>query len=383
MNRLAINLEALSDNFHFLSGMMEDYGANWTVVTKALCGHVDTIRALSLMGMDSVADSRLKNLQVIHLLSENVELEKWCLRIPQLSEIKEVIELSDVSVNSELSVVEALNSEARRQNKIHNILIMLELGDLREGILPGSLIDFYQKVLSLSNIHVLGLGAQVGCLSGVLPTPEQINQIILYRELLELKFQRKIPLISAGSSIVLPLLMEGNLPKEINHFRIGESLFLGTDLVNGGTISGLRDDVLVLEAEIAEIKEKSLIPIGETGHTPFDVSGSEEEISPGQRGYRALVTLGEIDTVVSGLTPVNPKYQIAGASSDITVINLGEETDGLKVGDKISFRMDYSAFVRLMSGRYIQKEIHPPIHEFESKQSENLELSASTVMHNS
>jgi len=154
------------------------------------------------------------------------------------------------------------------------------------------------------------------------------------------------------------LLIDKAVPKSINHFRIGESLFLGTDLIHGGTIPGLREDVVRVEAEIAEIKEKSLTPLVETADiSPFANTQESDDFTPGQRGYRALVTLGQLDTDVSGLTPVHPDYQIAGASSDITVVNLGDSPDGLKVGDTIQFKVSYSALLRLMNGRYLDKAL--------------------------
>jgi len=242
---------------------------------------------------------------------------------------------------------------------------MIELGDLREGILPGSLMDFYKHVFQLSHIDVKGIGANLGCLAGAVPTVDQFMQLVLYRELLELKFQHRLPLISAGTSAALSLVLERQLPKAINHFRIGEAIFLGTDLVKGGILPGLRGDAIVLEAEIAEIKMKGLVSLAETtAMTPF-IAEVHEERSPGQRGFRALVGVGNLDTEISGLTPVNPRYSIAGASSDITVVNIGDEADGLKVGDKIQFRPNYAAFVRLMNGRYMSKEVYPHIVEFQ------------------
>ena len=144
--------------------------------------------------------------------------------------------LTDASLNSEIEIIESLNDEARRMGKTHGIVIMIELGDLREGILPGSLIDFYEHVFHLSHIEVKGIGANLGCLAGAVPTVDQFMQLILYRELLELKFQHSLRLISAGSSAVLPLILDKQLPKPINHFRIGEAIFLGTDLINGGIL---------------------------------------------------------------------------------------------------------------------------------------------------
>ncbi len=355
----------LRHNLAVISGWMNSHNASWTVVTKVLCGHAETINALQLMGVRSIGDSRLENIRIIERIVP--EFETWYLRIPDLSSVPHVAALSDVSLNSELGTIRALNDEARGRKTTHRIVIMIELGDLREGILPGSLLQFYEDVLSLSNIRVLGIGANLGCLAGVVPSIDQFTQLALYRELLELKFGCRLPIISAGSSVVLPLLLNGELPAAINHFRIGEAIFLGTDLVNGGTLPGLRDDAILLDAEIAEIKEKGLVPMGETAATqPFqsETTAGNDDIPPGARGYRALITIGQLDTDISGLTPVNPSYSIAGASSDVTVVNLGDDPDGLHVGDTLTFRVNYSALLRLMGSRYISKRVTPSIREF-------------------
>lgn len=376
MNRVSINLEALQHNLSRIGRWMDRQGSTWTVATKALCAHEDTFRALRLLGVRSVADSRLENLEVVDRVTPG--MEKWYLRLPVPSLVKDVVRLADVSLNSEEEVIHALNAEAADQDKVHRIVIMIELGDLREGILPGTLIGFYERVFNLPNIDVLGVGGQMGCLAGAVPSVDQMMQLALYKELLELKFGRALPLISAGTSVSLTLLLADQpMPNQINHFRIGESLFLGTDLVHGGTLQGLRDDAVQLEAEIAEIKEKSLTPLGETGaHTPFEPTSTEPEVDapePGERGYRALVTVGQLDTDVSALTPVDPDHQIAGASSDVTVVNLGRNPGNLQVGDKIRFKTGYSAFVRLMGSQYIEKQVWPPLAAFEQAVPEESE----------
>ena len=378
MNRVLINLEILRENLQTIGNWMDRQGASWTVVTKVLCGHAETLSALQALGVRSMGDSRLENLKSIQRI--NPDLEFWYLRVPDLTATADVVRLTEVSLNSEIQIIESLNDQARKQDKMHGVIIMIELGDLREGILPGSLIDFYKYVFQFPNIDVKGIGANLGCMAGAVPTVDQFMQLVLYRELLELKFQHSLPLISAGSSSVLPLVLKKQLPRAINHFRIGESIFLGTDLINGGILPGLRGDAIVLEAEIAEIKEKSLVSLVETtAMTPFISEVNNEERTPGMRGYRALVSVGNLDTEISGLTPMNPKYSIAGASSDITVVNIGDETDGLKVGDTIKFRPNYAAFVRLMNGKYIAKAVHPQIMEFE-KANADTDLDVAPVL---
>lgn len=362
MNRITIDLYALQDNIRTVDGWMTDHDASWTLVTKALCGHADTLNALQRLGIRSMADSRLANLRSITRLVD--DFESWYLRLPHLPAIPEIVELADVSLNSEMRAIEALNEEAGRRGYVHRIVVMVELGDLREGVLPGSLVDFYERTFQLEHIQVLGIGANLGCLSGVVPGVDQLAQLVLYHELLELKFGRELPFISAGSSAVLPLLREGKVPKPINHFRIGETVFLGTDLVNGGTMAGLRDDAITLEADVVEVREKSLVPIGETtGMTPFEAL-DEDDTQPGQRGYRAVVTVGQLDTEVNGLTPLHPEYRIAGASSDLTVLNVGDNPDDLKVGDIIRFRPSYGSLVRLMLSPYVDKVVLPPIEDY-------------------
>jgi len=362
MNRVLIDLPALQHNIRSIDAWMSDHGASWTLVTKVLCGHADTLNVLQALGIRSMADSRLANLRAITRLVD--DFESWYLRLPHLPVVPDIVRLADVSLNSEMRTIEALNEEARRQNRMHRVIVMVELGDLREGVLPGSLIDFYQRTFDLDHVEVAGIGANLGCLSGVVPSIDQLNQLVLYHELLELKFERELPMISAGSSAVLPLLRDGQVPRAINHFRIGESVFLGTDLVHGGTMAGLRDDAITLEVQVVEVREKSLVPVGETtAMAPFESFG-EEETAPGQRGYRAIVTIGQIDTDVQGLVPLDSRYRWAGASSDMGVLNVGDNPEGLRVGDTVKFRPSYSGLVRLMLGRYVDKVVVPPLQEY-------------------
>lgn len=378
MNRVIIDLEALKQNIQVISGIMDRAGIGWSVSTQALCGHPDIIRALSILGVRSICDTKLLNLRSIRQAVP--DLETWYLGLPLLSNAAEVVELADISVNSELEVVRALNKEAGRLGRKHHIVILVEIGDLYEGVMPASLVSFYEQVLALGNVDIIGLGAVLPDTPENLPELDQIAHLKLYRELLELKFNTRLQFISAGSSSLLSVLLSGEIPDCINHFRIGETLFLGNDPLSGTRFEGLRNDVVTLEAEIAEIKEKSLVPTGEIGHAaPFEGSAQAEEASPGQRGYRALVTVGGIDTDVAGLTPLNPAHQIAGASSDITVVNMGESKENWTIGDVIRFRPNLSAFRLLMTDSYLPKHVEPPLRNFEKDMPKrwNIEVPAS------
>ena len=356
MNRLRINLGALAHNLACIDRIVGGRGGSWTLVTKVLCGHTGLLDALVRLGVGSMGDTRLDNLRSIGLAGPAVQ--RWYLRIPPPSAAAEVVALSDVSLNSEIETIRQIDAAAGAAGVRHGIVVMIELGDLREGVLPGSLVDFYTSIFSLPHTDVLGIGANLGCLSGTVPSVDQIMQLVLYRELLELKFGHTLPVVSAGTSAVMSIIEHARIPASVNHWRIGEAAFLGSDLVNGGTLEGFRDDVCILDAEIAEIKNKSMTPLGESGDVaPFEPVGEGDILSPGQRGVRALVTVGELDVDVRGLRPLDPRCRVVGASSDITVVHIDDEEGVFHIGDTLSFRLGYSALLRVMNGRYIDKSI--------------------------
>ncbi len=49
------------------------------------------------------------------------------------SQAEDVVRYADISLNSELETISALGAEAVKQNKVHNVVLMADLGDLREG----------------------------------------------------------------------------------------------------------------------------------------------------------------------------------------------------------------------------------------------------------
>jgi predicted amino acid racemase len=355
MNRIVIDAAVLRRNIQRISQIMRDAGADWTLVTKLACGHVETLRELAAIDVKTIGDTRLENLQVV--TDEFDAVERWYLRPPHMSAAQRIVDLTDVSLDTEMDALEALDAAARRRDKKHRVVVMVEIGELREGVLPSSLISFFRRAGQFPNLDVIGLGANVGCLSGTIPTIEQLSPLPLYQKLLEHEFGFPLPLVSAGSSVVLAALLRGNVPDGINHYRIGEAVFLGTDLIHGGLLPDF-ENAMAIDAEIIEIKEKNLVPLGEISGdlAPFESVGRSDGF-PGERGHRALVSIGQLDTEVSGLDPVDPEHSIVGASSDISVVNLGTNPGRLCVGDTIRFRPSYSAVARAMSSRYLRREL--------------------------
>src|SRR5690606_10086739 len=193
---------------------------------------------------------------------------------------------ADVSFNTEISTIESISREAVLQGKHHKIVIMTELGDLREGVLFSELENFYERILELPNIEVIGIGANLNCLHGVMPSREKLISLANAKKKLEEKFKIKLPFVSGGTTVTLPMLFEEDFPKEVNHFRVGEALFFGADLFNEKTIGGMYPFTFELEAQIIEVSEKPTVPYGEMRENPMGIR-YEKKSGASQTAMRA------------------------------------------------------------------------------------------------
>ena len=355
MAYITIDIKKLRHNYDYLDKLFSDNGIQWSVVTKMLCGNRDYLTELLSFGVKQVCDSRITNLQTIK--SINPDIETLFIKPPAKSTIPKVIKYADISVNTELDTIRLLAAEAKRQNVNHKIIIMIELGELREGVMRDNLIDFYAEIFNLDNIEVVGIGANLSCLYGILPNQDKLIQLSLYKQLIEAKFNKKIALVSGGSSVTIPLLIQGILPKGINHFRVGETLFLGTDVYNSTPLEPLNTEVFKLFGNIIELIEKPVVPTGELATNVAGHSFEFDQEKIADTAHRAIVDIGLLDVGDEHISPVNEELKIVGASSDMIVIDLSDNKDNLKVGDNIEFRMDYMGILRLLNSKYVDKRI--------------------------
>ncbi|MDO9276248.1 MAG: alanine/ornithine racemase family PLP-dependent enzyme [Lutibacter sp.] len=353
---ITLNKKSLAHNYSFLQDLFRNHGREWAPVLKMLCGNNTFLEFVLSLGDEQVCDARLANLKTIKTINPNKEI--IYIKPPAKRSIARVVKYADVSFNTEFATIKWLSEEAVKQDKIHRIIIMIELGDLREGILGEHLMDFYKKIFELPNIEVAGIGANLNCLSGVMPSKDKLIQLSLYEQLIEAKFGKKIDYVSGGSSVMLPLLLKKQIPKGVNHFRIGETLFFGIDLFTNKTIHKMKDDVLMLYAEIIEITEKSIVPYGNLEENP---SGETLEINPedyGKNHTRGILDIGLLDiSKTEFMTPVDENISFIGASSDMLVVDLSKTTKKYKVGDLVRFKLKYMGALRIMNSEYIEKKL--------------------------
>ena len=335
--------------------MFKKHGIEWAVVSKILCGNKEYIREVINLGIKQICDSRVSNLKVIKNIDPHIET--IYIKPPAKRSLKSIIKYADISINTEFTTIKLLNEESKKLNKIHKIIIMIEMGELREGVMGDDFIDFYESVFNLSNIEVVGIGTNLNCLYGVLPNQDKLIQLSLYEQLIEAKFNKNIAYVSGGSSVTIPLISKGLLPKSINHFRVGETLFLGTDVYNDSTIRNMEHNVFQLFAEIIELSEKPIVPSGEMG---TNVEGAEYEFNDsdiGKNSFRAILDIGLLDVEDKHIQPKDNSIEIAGSSSDMIVLDIGKNAKNYKVGDLIEFQLDYMGTLSVLNSKYIEKKI--------------------------
>ncbi len=356
MAHITLSIPKLKHNFDHLNELLGERGIQWAAVSKLLCGNKMYLEELVQLGMKQLCDSRVSNLKSIKSISEDIET--IYIKPPPKHSIADVVRFADISFNTEIDTIELLSQEAQRQSKVHQIIIMIEMGELREGVLRDELLSFYERVFELPNIEVVGLGTNLTCMYGVLPSHDKLIQLCLYEQLIEAKFNREIPLVSGGSSVTLPLIHQNLLPKGINHFRIGESLFLGNDVYNHGVLENMECDVFQLFAEIIELTEKPKVPIGDLGTNLTGEMMEFHDQSQHEVSFRAILDLGLLDLDENHVKLKNPNFKVVGVSSDMLVVDLGNNPDGLEVGDVLEFKLDYMGILRLMNSKYVEKRVN-------------------------
>jgi ornithine racemase len=347
--------DKLRHNYNHLDQVFREKGIDWGVVTKLLCGEKTFLKEVLDLGVKEIHDSRVTNLIAIKNMAPDVQTV-YIKPAPKKS-IPDIIKYADVSFETELDIIRLLSEEAVRQNRLHKIIIMIEMGDLREGVMGDELVGFYEQVFQLPGISVIGLGANFNCLHGVMPTQDKLIQLSLYKQIIDAKFNIEIPWVSGGTSVTIPLLFNHQMPKGINHFRIGEALFFGLNLFTGETFEGMHDDVFELSAEIIELNEKPMIPIGMLAENPSGDSYEIDESLYGKTSHRAILDVGLLDINPKYLIPKHEGLSVIGASSDMLVVELGGNEQQYKVGDVLRFNLRYMGALSIMNSRYIAKEV--------------------------
>lgn len=345
--RIEIDLDKLASNAHNLVTLFGSRGVSLTAVTKAVCGSPEIAGALLRGGVRSLGDSRLENIQ--RMQTAGVEAQFVLTRSPMLSEAEQVVRFADVSLNTELSAIRLLARQASTLNKIHQIILMIELGDLREGILPADLEPLVSEVLDLEGVQLIGLGTNLACFGGVRPTVAKMQEFSEIVASLQQKFGLNFEIVSGGNSANYQWFTSAVNLGLINHLRIGEAILLGCDPLTRERVPGLYPDAFTLVAEVIELKTKPSRPYGEIAQDAFgQISRCEDKGDM----ERAILAIGRQDIDHSAIKS-RVKADVLGASSDHLLLDASDL--GLEVGTEVQFDLGYSALLRAMTSPYVEK----------------------------
>ena len=358
MSTVTLNRRKLRENFNFLNRFFAVKNIEWSVVTKVLCGNETFLNEVLSLPIGEFCDSRISNLKTIKALNPGAQTV-YIKPVP-LTFVDDVVRYADVSFNTEVETLSLLSSKAVSLNKFHKVVIMIEMGELREGVVRARLLEFFGKILKLPNIEIVGIGTNLTCMNGVLPDYQKMKELYGCKKEIENHFAVKIPYISGGASVAVPLIINNEMPSYINHFRVGETLFFGTNVYDDSFIGGMHHDVFTLRAEIIEIKEKPNIPEGNLGSNLTGELKDFSGIARKQNSTRAIIDVGLLDINPVNIQPVNKNLKIVGGSSDMLVLDLDHSYKRYKVGDTVAFRINYMALLRLMNSAYVEKKIEEP-----------------------
>jgi predicted amino acid racemase len=347
---LTIDLDKIEHNARAIVALCRQHDIEVTGVTKCVCGLPEVADAMLRGGIASIGESRLENIQ--RLQDAGVDAPFIQLRLPSLSGVEDVVRFAGLSLNSELSVLAALSEAALRQGRVHDVIVMVDLGDLREGVWPDDVLPFVRETLRLPGIRLIGLGTNLACFSGVVPSVDNMTRLVKLAEGVESAFGLALRWISGANSSGLDLIASGRMPKRVNHARLGESILLGRETVHRRPWPGTAQDAFVLYAEVLELKTKPSVPLGERG---ADALGGLPTFEERGRGVRALLNVGREDIDAEGLIPHDRGVAVIGATSGYLAVDVSGAAGSVWVGDELAFSLNYSALLAAMTSEYVKK----------------------------
>ena len=349
-----VNLDAMRTNAEVFCGICSKNGISVAGIIKFSDGDPQVAKAYLEGGCAQLGVSRAKHLQA--LKETFPETETLLTRAPTRGDLEACARYADLSLHADADLLQALDAEAAKWNTHPGIILMLDVGDLREGVdnIP-ELVDLAKLCEDLPNLRLRGVGTNLACLNGILPTYENLSFLVEAAEAVEKAIGRKLEIISGGSSINLLLLRDGvsQMPGRINHLRLGGTIAnpMNIRLGRGLTFPGLREDTITLTAEIVEIHEKDSAP---KGQSTKNWAGETVQREDKGRRLRAILALGSQDVAdATTLIPTDEGVEIVGCSSDHTIVDVTDCGKPLRSGDTLTFKVRYANMLYAFTGDHV------------------------------
>lgn len=347
--RLDIDLDKVAHNTHVLVERLAAREITVVGVTKATLGSPGVAAAMLRGGALGLGDARVENLA--RLVDLDGPASRMLIRSPMISQVRRVVRTATASLNVDPSVIAALDAAASDAGRVHDVILMVELGDLREGIAVEDVAAAVRVVRQSRSLRLAGLGANLACQNGVVP--DDANMAVLQRvvEQVEARHHLTLDVVSSGNSANLEWALSTDRLDRTTELRLGEALLLGTEPLHRTVIPGLHTDAFTLIGEVIEAAEKPARPWGTQAQAAY---GDPPARSVGATRRQVIVALGRQDVDPDGLTPP-AGITVLGMSSDHLVLDVGDHQ--VVPGDEVSFSLGYGALVRAMTSPFVSQVV--------------------------
>ncbi len=351
--RLEVDLRKIHHNARQLVQRFAASGVSITGICKATQGWPEVANTLLDAGVQSLGDSHIENIEAMQLAG--IVAPMTLIRSPMLSQVNRVVAAADISFNTEMDVIARLSQQAQQVGRTHGVVLMVDLGDRREGILPDDLLKAVRQTLRLPNIALKGIGTNLACLNGISPDANNMAELSALANLIETTFGIELAVVTGGNSANMDWAASEDGFGRINNLRLGEVILLGCETLHRRPIEGLFSDAFTLIAEVIESKRKPAQPRGTVAQAAF---GRPWPVARHGLVMQSIVAIGRQDTDPDGLC-APPGIEITGASSDHLI--LVSPGDPLPVGKEVAFELNYNALVLAMRSPFVAKVLKPVV----------------------
>jgi len=350
MAQFFVDLDKLKHNINYIIDFCAEKRLDLIAVVKGCFAYLPIIETFQKCGIKTFGISKTC---IVSTKLPYMDHRPMMIAIPSLGEADIVTRCFKTSLNSEIATIRALGQAADKTDWEHEIILMVDNGDLREGVMPEDVLKTVQEILEIRSSHLkfCGLGANLGCCSGTLPDNQNINLLQELAVDVEKILGCEVKTVSVGGTVMLDWIQNNDLPSKINQIRIGEAFLLGCDTTSRKKFENLFYNVFTLRGEILEIKKKPSVPSGSQG---LDAFGRVPKFQDRGTRKRVILNFGFSDTETSGLTPRLKGIQIVNSNSDYTIADVTDCGETLHVGDTLDFDMNYSAMMRAFISPYTQ-----------------------------
>ncbi len=340
MAELIVDLKKLRHNIQYIQAVCHKKQLELIGIVKGCYTLLEVIQTFQETKIPKLGFSRVSVGQAMYSHLWN---RPSLITMTGQKDLKHVPQYFSSSFHSELSTIRSL-MEVTDSRFPHGVILMVDNGDLREGVMPDDVLPIVEQILSHqnSNIQLQGIGANLGCCSGTIPDEQNLNLLSELAESVENRYGIDLETVSIGGSVALDWIEARILPSKINQVRVGEAILLGNIPTIEKKHPQLFDDVFCFRGEVVEIKTKPGQPTGQQG---VDALGRKRVFKSQGPRKRAILNFGVLDTDPQGLTAYLPGIELIAGNSDYTILDVTDCPETIQVSDVLDFKVDYSALI--------------------------------------